>query len=523
MRLLAEARRQWRALNLAVSGGLLLCFLAAPALASDWPQLQRDAARTGRTPDTVAPPYRARWIWMGPTLTLRNQNSVAGWPDDINSSDGSGAPRVGYSFPMPSNVNFTIAESVQPVLAGGRLFIGTLEGNAYAIDAADGSTLWTLSIPGGTWASAAVSESGARVIFVTLSGQVIGALAANGGSPWTYPAARSITGAPCVNGTEVYVADHGGTVYALDADTGTEQWTTTLPAPVLGGVASDATSVYVGAENMVVYALNRSDGAVRAQHPVRGQSFRMLWPVVFNNRVWASTCATPLIGSEYVMEQLMADSASLAEEETNIALWLQGLGGWTDAGEDWKHVYALDTSDLSEPFTILAGPADGCGIPTAPVVVDNSDRVLTYFKTRYPKLTANNPIFGTNYSVDIAAINQANGHRVPIDNGHVAGLWPFETDNLFGLSVAGTTLWLRQNFRGTQTINLTNSAGHSVQAQVRFWDGGDFRYFDIVYLDQPPPVGTSQTQINGRVAPIVVAPRAYIAETYGVVAIEHRP
>jgi outer membrane protein assembly factor BamB len=502
-------------------GGLavLLLLVSAPTgWAADWPQLQKDAARTGRTTDTVAPPYRARWIWLGPSLTLRNRASDPAWPDNLVTSTSAS-----YSYPMPASVAFTIAESVQPVLASGRLFIGTLEGDAYGIDANDGSTLWTLPITGGTWSSAAVSESGSTVIFVTLSGNVYGAAPATGGVRWTYDCRRSLTAAPCVSGNNVYVADHGGTVTALAADTGAVVWTRPLPAPVLGGLAADATSVYVGAENLIVYALNVSDGQVRAQHQVRGQSFRMLWPVVFNNRVWVSTVMTPLIGSEYIMEQLMTDSTSFAAEESNIALWLQGLGGWADAGSDWRHVFALNTSDLSEPFTILAGPADGCGTPTAPVVVDNSDRVLTYFKTRYPTFTAANPIFGTNYSVDIAAIDQTTGHRLRIDNGHTSGLWPWETDNLFGLSVGGTQLWMRQNFRGTQMADLNTSTGYKVEAQVRNWDGGDFSGYDIIYLDQPPPPDTAQREIAGRVAPILCAPRVYIAETYGITAIEHRP
>ena len=51
-------------------------------------------------------------------------------------------------------------------------------------------------------------------------------------------------------------------------------------------------------------------------------------------------------------------------------------------------------------------------------------------------------------NIDIAAVNPATGRRLPIDNGHLANIWPWETDNLYGLCVAGTQLWLRQNFRG---------------------------------------------------------------------------
>lgn len=494
---------------------LVLCTLVQPAMTIDWPQLQKDAARTGRTTDSVAPSYRARWIWVGPGLTLRNRDSVSGWPDDLTS-------RAGYSYPMPSAVNFTIAESVQPVLVNNRLFVGTQEGQAYAINADDGSTLWSTTIAGGTVATAAVSTDGTVVVFVCLNGRVYGLNTTSGGVAWSYAAKKSITGAPLISGSQVYFADHGGYVYALNATTGGLAWSTRLEAPILGGIAADATSLYVGVENMMVYALNLNGGTIRAQHPVRGQSFRMLWPMVFNNKVWVHSIPTPVIGSEYVMETLMAGSGSLSQEENNIALWLQGNSQWADSGRDWQHIFALQTSDLSEPVTILAGPADGCGVPPAPAVVDNSDRVLAYFKTRYPRLTATTA-FGTNYSIDIAGVDPNTGRRIPIDNGRLTNLWPWESDNLFAMTVGGSYLWLRQNFRGTQVINLATSTAYPVQAQVRNWDGGDFSSRPIIYRDQAPPIAANQNEWMGRVAPIIVGSRAYFTESYALTAVEHRP
>jgi len=462
----------------------------------------------------VPPPFRARWIWMGPAKTLRNKDSQAGWPDDLTA-------RSGYSYPILASVPFTIADSVQPVLASGRIFVGTLDGGAYGIDANDGATLWTGSIPGGTVVSAAVS--GSMVVFATVTGKVYGLRTSDGTQAWVYDSGRSFTGAPCLAGSWVVVADHGGYVTALDPATGSAQWRTRLAAPVHGGLASDGTSVFVGAENLSLYKLALSNGAMQASHGVRGQSFRMLWPMVFGGRVYAHTCATPIIGSEYIMESLMANSADLAAEEANIARWLTGDtngGQWPDAGADWKHIFALNTSDLSEPFTVLAGPADGVGCPSHPAIVDNSNRVLTYFKTRYPKLTKISA-FGTNYSIDVAGVNTTNGHRIPIDNGHLANPWPWETDNLYGMSVGGTYLWLRQNFRGTQMINLADSSARGVTAEVRNRDGGMFN-FDVVYKDQMPTIGVTQNAPLGRTAPIISGARVYIAENFGITAIEHR-
>ncbi len=73
----------------------MLALSVPSSMASDWPQLQHDAARLGRTRDTVKPPYRARWIWFGSDSILRNRDSKPGGPDwkhDLKSEEGKNYP-----------------------------------------------------------------------------------------------------------------------------------------------------------------------------------------------------------------------------------------------------------------------------------------------------------------------------------------------------------------------------------------------------------------------------------------------
>src|SRR5689334_23044477 len=140
--------------------------LAAPALATDWPQLQGNAARTGRTADSVAPPYRFHWSWMGPRSTQT-------------------------STPLAGGSSVTIGGRVQPVIAGGRVFVGTMEGSAHGINATNGQTLWSAAIPGGTLATAAAD--GSLVVFVTLRGVVHAFDTATGTAAWTYDTGYTIT------------------------------------------------------------------------------------------------------------------------------------------------------------------------------------------------------------------------------------------------------------------------------------------------------------------------------------------
>jgi hypothetical protein len=88
--------------------------------------------------------------------------------------------------------------------------------------------------------------------------------------------------------------------------------------------------------------------------------------------------------------------------------------------------------------------------------------------------------------------------------------------------VAGTQLWLRQNFRGTMMLDLETSSYRGVSAPIRHHDGGNF-LFDVVYRDQDPPIATPQAPLLGRTAPIIVGNRVYLAENWAVTCIEHAP
>jgi hypothetical protein len=510
--------------SLGLPGGIVA---AAPV---DWPQLQANAGRTGRTSDSVAPPYRARWIWCGPGLTLRNRESDPAWLDDLRA-------RRGYSYPMPKTVGFSLANSVQPIAVDQRVFVGSLEGTAYAIDAGNGGTLWTNSLPGGTSVTAACG--GGVVVFCTLWGEIHGFDAATGRKVWSVEARKSITSAPCLSGRNVFVAGQDRWVRALDLATGREVWTSPrLNAPIQGGLAADEQSIYVGAEDMTVYALRQSDGSIRATNRLRGQSFRLTHPVVHAGHVFFTSAMTPMMGSEYINDPLLADAVDAADEDGRYTRWLQGdsnEGAWPHASPDFQHVFALRTSDLSSPFLIPCGPSEGVGLPPDPPCVDPVGRVLCWWPTRHPKLTKVGA-FGTKYSFDVCGINLTNGLRVVIDNGRLSNMWPGpESDNLYALSVGGDYLWLRQAFRGTQNIRLTDSRHHHVSARVRDEDGGIFNA-DVVYFDLPKDqtatpnavteggtVVVSQSNFEGRTAAVIAGSQVYLAERFCVTALEHRP
>ena len=396
-----------------LTGCLLALLTVAATPASDWPQLQHDAARTGRSADEVAPPYRARWLWFGNAGTLRNRLSKpkdSNWTNDLTTG-------VGKSYPLPASVPFTLAGMMQPIVHSGLVFVASQEGKVYAIREEDGATAWEADLPGGAIATGAATEG--VVIFGSVRGGVHAYDIPTGKPVWTVQTGKAITGAPCVVEDRVYVANHSRYVLALHAATGRMLWKSErLGGVVQGSLAATPEAVYVGAEDMKIYKLSAAQGKIESAHQVYGQSFRLEWPVIHDQKLWVRTAPVWCVGSEGVNDTLLAGATSLADEEAKYLDWLNGsavFGAWSSKN-DWKNYFALNLSDLNEPFQIPCGPSEGCGQPPNPPAIDHQGNVVSWWPTRFCALTLRQA-FGTRYFIDLAAVNPNTGRRKPFDAG----------------------------------------------------------------------------------------------------------
>ncbi|MEJ5262805.1 MAG: PQQ-binding-like beta-propeller repeat protein [Ignavibacterium sp.] len=491
---------------------LFIILLSIGGNSQDWKQFQFNSEHHGRVTNQIQPPYRVRWFWLGENLTLRNMNSVNGWPDDLNS-------RPGYSFPLPSNVNITISGNVQVVAKDSLLFFGTLEGDAYFVRIFDGGTVRKINLTYPIVASAAVESNIA--VFANLYGELFGLSIPSGNILWKYTFPKSVTIAPVINSNKVFCADHSGRIVCLDLFSGLQIWTVELGYPVQSTPAANQNYLIVCSEDMNVNLIDINSGIKLQSSRVHGQSFRDTHPVILNNRVYVTAVPAPMFGSEWMMEEVMAGSNSFQSEETNILNWLEGNSSFPYSSPDWKNKYVFDLPSLQQPFQIASGPNDGCGSPPPSMVVDNQNRVFGWYKTRFPTLTNPTVGFGSAYGMDLMYINQTDGKRERINLGTFANMWMLESDNLYALSIFGNQIWMRQNFRGTQMINLSNANHTYVQVEAQVRDGGNFTGSDISYVvDESSLPNNPQTHWQGRIAPSFAGGFIFIVEAYGIVCIE---
>jgi hypothetical protein len=205
--------------------------------------LGHDAARSGGTARDIRPPFTRKWY-------------------RLFADEG-------------------IQSGVQPVVAEGKVFIGTLAGTLHAIDAETGHDVWSFQAGGPILHTAAVSAG--RVCFGAADGVVYALEARDGREAWAFRTPAALWNAPAIHEGLVCIGGRDGILHALEVDTGNPRWRSDLGAPLLNSPAIDAKRgrVYIGSEALRVSALSLADGRrLWESEPLPGASLRGYHPVI---------------------------------------------------------------------------------------------------------------------------------------------------------------------------------------------------------------------------------------------------
>jgi outer membrane protein assembly factor BamB len=159
-----------------------------------------------------------------------------------------------------------------PVVVDGTIYVGSYDGNFYAVDAATGNQKWSFKTGGKVSGSAAVTGGG--VFFAGEDGSVYRLNAADGSLVWKSPLPRAgaIAGSPAVLYDAVFIGGghKGGSqtlsmsaspLYALDILTGKVIWQSSSSGPQgYAAIATDGTYLYAGTGGSEYNAFAVKDG-----------------------------------------------------------------------------------------------------------------------------------------------------------------------------------------------------------------------------------------------------------------------
>ena len=156
--------------------------------------------------------------WSG-MLFIGSLNGSSSGLFALNATDGS----VLWSVSDDRGI------AASPAVVDGIVFSSSQNGTVIAVNASSGEVLWTAEMGGEMWASPAVS--GGCVFGATIQGKAFALWAANGSVRWSlqFPPTWTSYSSPCAFGDRVYFgaasySELGGEIRAVNASTGAVIW-----------------------------------------------------------------------------------------------------------------------------------------------------------------------------------------------------------------------------------------------------------------------------------------------------------
>lgn len=279
----------------------MITLMLAAALAGPPDMFRCNAAHTGVCAGAPAAP-RVTLLWR--FFTDRLNRSTPSYADGVvyvgsnnhllyalDASNG----QVRWTFRARGPVEST------PAIRDGAVYVAD-DRAIYAIDAATGKMRWRrgfgadLPHPGSIWDwdffQSSPTVAGARVYIGSGDGNLYALDADNGRVIWRYHTNGRVRSTPAVAGDTVYVGSFDGAVYAISATSGTLRWRFKTKGdryfPIGEVQSSPAVAdgvVYVGARDGYCYALDAKTGVVRWAHD-EPQYWVSSSPAVADGRVY---------------------------------------------------------------------------------------------------------------------------------------------------------------------------------------------------------------------------------------------
>jgi outer membrane protein assembly factor BamB len=169
------------------------------------------------------------------------------------------------SVKWKKELNGALAGSPALSADGKTLYIGSLADTLYALNAEDGSEIWTTKTNGWVWTTPLLSDG--TLYFGDLEGTMFALDATTGAEKWKVSLESAIRGTPALSGTTLVEAVDNGRVFGLDSATGAQKWVHEIDDKnadrLLSNllVVGDNVIVVPISADQLVYALKVSDGS----------------------------------------------------------------------------------------------------------------------------------------------------------------------------------------------------------------------------------------------------------------------
>ncbi len=167
----------------------------------------------------------------------------------------------------PSGVKTMGAVVGTPVAVGQTLYVGTSDGNLYAIETTYGENKWQYGTGGKIWTSPAVEDD---IVYISNYNKKVFAVSSQGNEIWSTELPTSVASSPAVSADSIFVGTFDNHLYALDLATGKERWNFKADNWFWATPLVIGDTVYAGCLDDKVYAINAGTGQEQWQFVTNG-------------------------------------------------------------------------------------------------------------------------------------------------------------------------------------------------------------------------------------------------------------
>jgi outer membrane protein assembly factor BamB len=356
---------------------LVLLTLLAPASLADVPGFQGGGPLRGTAEAIPAPPYTLRWTFKAgddeKRASIENNPTIAGDTAYVADSNGDLFALALTDGSKPKWVYKSEGGfATTPLVLGGRIYLGDLDGILHCIDAAKGTKLWTFDSGASIHASANASSDGKVIVFGNDGAQVYGIDADKGTKLWEGKGGDRINACPAVGQGGpwgeglAFFTGCDARLLALSIRDGTEKF-----AAELGGLAPGSPTLL---DDRIIAATG--EGAVLALSPDGKQQ---LWKYEDVDEQSAMFYSSPAYADGIIVLGCRDRQVHAIDAKTGKRAWAFKTRGEVDAtavisdgrvyvpSKD-KYLYVLDLKTGREIWKfpakrgVTAGPAIGSGV-----------------------------------------------------------------------------------------------------------------------------------------------------------------
>lgn len=250
---------------------LALATLATSAR-GDWPTFRGDATLTGVAADALPEALAPAWTFEAGDA-VEGTAAIAGGTVYVGSLDGQL-----YALDLASGAlrwKYAAAGEVKssPAVRGGIVYFGDEAGTFHAVDGATGRVRWTFAAEGAITGSAnfAAGPGGARVLFGSYDGFLYCLQAADGALVWKLETESYVHATPAIARGHAYVSGCDGFFRAVSLADGREAGKVSLGGYAAASPAIGGSRAFVGTFENEVLAVDLDPLAVawRYKHPER--------------------------------------------------------------------------------------------------------------------------------------------------------------------------------------------------------------------------------------------------------------